>query len=198
MELVLIRHGEPERHAEPAEQVDPRLSDRGRRQAQLVAAYLASEGFDAIYSSPLRRAAETAAPLAQSCGLTVILREDLAEFDRKGARYLHFEDLAGDDPYHTAIMTEDFSSWGTTVEEFRARVNAEMERIIAGHPGQKVAVVAHGGVANAYLGGLIGANRLLIHAPAYTGFSRVLASRSGVRDLVSMNETAHLRSVSNV
>lgn len=193
MELVLIRHGEPERHAEAAERMDPRLSERGRREARLVAEYLVAEGFDAIYASPLRRAAETAAPLAEMCGLTVTQREDLAEFDWKAASYVHFEDMGADDPSYTAMMREDLSPWGTTVDEFRAKVTAEVERIVSDHPGQKVAIVAHGGVVNAYIGGLIGASKLLIHHPAYTGIARVMASRSGVRDLVCINETAHLR-----
>lgn len=194
MELLLIRHGEPQRHDDASMRADPGLSERGRRQAELVADYLLAEDIGVLYASPLRRAAETAEVVAHYSGLPVTVRADLAEFDRDAAEYLHFEDLiAADDPRYAAFLRDDLSAWGTDADTFRARVNAEMEHIIAANPGRKVAAVTHGGVVNAYLGGLVGAGRLSIHQPAYTGFARVMASRGGVRQLVSMNETAHLR-----
>jgi broad specificity phosphatase PhoE len=192
MELLLIRHGEPARDS--ADRADPGLSERGARQAARLAEYLLDEHLDALYTSPLRRAAETAAVLGNALGLHPEVRDDLAEFDRDAAEYLHFEDLAvNDDPRYHAFLREDLSAWGTDVETFRARVQSEFEHLIAAHPGQRVAVVSHGGVANAYLGGLVGADRLIIHDPGYTGFARIQASRSGFRELVSMNETPHLR-----
>lgn len=195
MELLLIRHGEPERHNDPVRRADPGLSERGRQQAELAADYLAPEGVEALYASPLRRAAETAEFVGRVTGLPITVREDLAEFDRDATEYLHFEDLiANGDPRYAAFLRDDLSAWGTDAQSFRARVSAEMEWLIAANPGRKVAVVTHGGVINAYVGGLIGVERLSFHQPAYTGLARVVASRSGLREIVSLNETAHLRS----
>jgi probable phosphoglycerate mutase len=68
MEIVLIRHGEPEWVREGLNVVDPPLTSRGLAQADAVEAALATEPFDEIIVSPLRRARQTAAPLRSSTG----------------------------------------------------------------------------------------------------------------------------------
>jgi broad specificity phosphatase PhoE len=70
---------------------------------------------------------------------------------------------------------------------------AAIERVVATHPGGLVAIVAHGGVINAYLAHILGLGTRMFFEPAYTSVSRVVASRSGARQLVSVNETGHLR-----
>ena len=62
-------------------------------------------------------------------------------------------------------------------------------------PGQKVVVIAHGGVINVYLGHLLGLESLLWFHPEYTSVSRVRAARSGPRSLVGLNDIAHLLAV---
>ena len=76
---------------------------------------------------------------------------------------------------------------------FQQCVVAAFERVIAANPSRTVAVTCHGGVVNAYLAHILGINRLLWFAPDYTSISRVTANRSGMRTVVSVNETAHLR-----
>lgn len=68
MELVLIRHGEPEWVREGLNVVNPPLTERGQMQAQQVGAELAGEHFDEIIISPLLRARQTAAPLLAALG----------------------------------------------------------------------------------------------------------------------------------
>jgi probable phosphoglycerate mutase len=63
MEIVLIRHGEPEWVLEGLNVINPPLTERGRRQAAAMAEYLRHERFDEVLCSPLTRARETAAPL---------------------------------------------------------------------------------------------------------------------------------------
>ncbi|MFN2538755.1 MAG: histidine phosphatase family protein, partial [Mycobacteriales bacterium] len=171
--------------------LDPGLSDHGRRQAEQVAAALSSEPLTAVYSSPMRRARETAEVIAQRHDLSVSVAAGLAEFDR-GATYLHFEDMDADSPYHLYLQG-DLTPWGTTAEDFRKRVVQAFDEIVAAHPGSEVAVVSHGGVHNAFLGQVLGISSLHFHAPAYAGISRVQASTSGVRTIVSLNETMHQR-----
>lgn len=193
MELVLIRHGEPARDLREGDSADPWLSPEGRAQAIQAGRALALEKVAALYTSPMRRATETADIIGTAICLEPRLDDGLAEFDR-GARYLHFED---EDPaqgaYARYLQHDDLTLWGTDVETFRAQVNAAFERVISAHPGQSVVVVSHGGVANAYLGSVLGVSRLHFHEPQYGSISRVRASRSGVRTLVSVNETAHLK-----
>jgi probable phosphoglycerate mutase len=56
-----------------------------------------------------------------------------------------------------------------------------------------VAIVAHGGVVNIYLAHVLGTRQPMFFEPAYTSINRVLAARSGQRQIRSVNETAHLR-----
>ena len=74
MEIVLIRHGEPEWVLEGLNVENPPLTERGHRQAAAMAAYLRRERFDEILCSPLVRARQTAAPL-----LTVHGREECVD-----------------------------------------------------------------------------------------------------------------------
>jgi len=66
MKLILIRHGLPVRSDSSA---DPSLAPQGVRQSEQMARWLHSEGVDALYTSPMRRARETAEPLAALTGL---------------------------------------------------------------------------------------------------------------------------------
>lgn len=192
MEFLLIRHGEP--HLESVRRNDPELTSTGLIQAKLLAEFLGDEEITAVYTSPLRRAAQTAAVIGEALQLPPVVRDDLAEFDRDAPEYLDFAKLAADrDPRYTAFTQGDLSPWGTDLETFRRRITGELDRIVEAHRGERVAVVSHGGVANCYLGGLLGADRLSIHKPAHTGFARVLANSAGLREVRSMNETAHLK-----
>ena len=80
VEIVLLRHGEPDWTPGGGPSVlDATLTARGRLQAETAAAALAGRAFDAIYTSPLRRAQETAEPLAKATGLSPITLDSLAE-----------------------------------------------------------------------------------------------------------------------
>jgi probable phosphoglycerate mutase len=197
MELLLIRHALPVRIEGATGPADPPLAELGRRQADALAEWLADEPLDAIYTSPLRRAVETAAPLASRHGLVTIVEDDIAEFDREADSYVPIEELkAEDDPRWHEMVAGEWSSDGTVdPAAFAAGVIAGVERIIAAHSGQTVAIVAHGGVVNVYLAHILGTTRPMFFEPAYTSISRVLAARSGQRQVRSVNETAHVRDV---
>lgn len=70
MEIVLVRHGEPEWVHEGLNVDNPPLTRRGQDQAERMAKYLSEESFDEVFCSPLRRARETAAPLFAAFGQT--------------------------------------------------------------------------------------------------------------------------------
>jgi 2,3-bisphosphoglycerate-dependent phosphoglycerate mutase len=197
MELLLIRHALPVRIEGATGPADPPLAEIGRRQADALAEWLADEPLDAIYTSPLRRALETAAPLASRHSLVAIVEDDIAEFDREADSYVPIEELkAEDDPRWHQMVAGEWTSDGTVdPAAFAAGVIAGVERIIAAHSGQTVAIVAHGGVVNVYLAHILGTTRPMFFEPAYTSISRVLAARSGQRQVRSVNETAHVRDV---
>jgi 2,3-bisphosphoglycerate-dependent phosphoglycerate mutase len=191
MDLLLIRHALPVRIEDGDGPADPELSDEGWRQAGALAAWLADEEIDVMVASPLRRAQETAEPLASLLELEVATVDGLAEFDRNAPWYVPIEELkAADDPrWHAMIAGE----WDLDPDEFQRSVVEAVNGIIDEHPGRRVAAVCHGGTINAFLSAVLGLDKLMFFVPDYTSVSRVRASRSGPRSLVSLNETAHLR-----
>lgn len=196
MELLLIRHALPVRLVtEDGSAADPELTPLGVGQAQALRDHLRAEDLGAVYTSPLRRARETAAPLAAALGLDPVVEPDLAEWDRDLAAYIPMEELKATDHATWRAMAEGrLHDVGIDVEAFRARVDRAMGTIASAHPGGRVAVVCHGGVINTYTAGVLGLDRVLFFEPDYTSISRVLVSRGGTRSLRSLNEATHLPS----
>ena len=195
MELLIIRHALPVRRELEQGIADPELSEAGVAQAQRLADYLASESIDALYSSPLRRARQTAAPIAAVTGLDTVIVDDVAEWDRTSSEYVPIEELkANDDPRWRAMVAGEFDMHDETPESFRARVVRAVDEIVDRHPGGRVAITCHGGVVNAYLAHVLGLPVSTgFFYPNYTSIHRVAASRSGHRSIMTVNETSHLR-----
>lgn len=197
MDLVLVRHAEPIRigpEESGGEAVDPELTARGLDQAERLSTWLAAEPVHHVVSSPLRRALETAQPLADALGLHIETIAGLREWDAGADHYIPMEELreTKDDRWHAMVegRWEDYG--GENPEHFRDRIVPTLDAVIDAHPGETVVVVCHGGVINVYLGALLGLSHHLWFDPAYTSISRVRAARSGPRSLTSLNETAHL------
>ena len=93
MELIVIRHARPVRidGGAPSDGTggpfgaDPDLTDVGHRQAAAMAEWLAVERIDAIYSSPMARARQTAAPLEERLGLEAVVDDRVKEYDHSAA-----------------------------------------------------------------------------------------------------------------
>ena len=194
MELILVRHAEPVRIVDADGPADPPLAERGVKQADALAAYLGDEAIGAVWSSPMVRARQTAAPLAEALGVEVVVDSELAEFDREATSYIPIEELkAAKDERWLAMVEGTFDDNGVDPAAFKAGVVKAVDHIISGNPGGSVAVVCHGGVINAYLAHILGIERPLWFEPKYTSVHRVLASRRGDRSLETLNEIAHLR-----
>lgn len=201
MQLVLVRHALPVRIEGADGPADPPLSEAGHAQAELLASYLAAERIDAVYTSPMRRAIETATPLIERLGearsgagaVATFVDDDIAEWDRDANEYVPLEELkAARDPRYYELANGQFET-ETAFVEFRARVLAAMDRIVARHPGDHVAVVCHGGVVNVIAAAVLGLPTSQFFVPNYTSISRIAAARSGERSIIWLNETAHLR-----
>jgi broad specificity phosphatase PhoE len=196
VDLLLIRHAEPVRVEGAEGPADPGLRERGHRQAALAAAWLAGESLDAIWSSPMRRARETADAIAVAHGLRVEIDDELAEFDREATSYIPLEELrATKDERYLAMTQNRLEDIEVDPREFQAGVVRAVERVIDANPGRKVGVVCHGGVINAYVAHILEIPRVLWFEPGYTSINRIVASRSGHRSVVALNELAHLRNV---
>jgi probable phosphoglycerate mutase len=194
MELLMIRHALPVRRELAEGAADPELAPEGAKQALLLAEYLSAERLDAVYCSPLRRAVQTAAPVAESQGHDVVVVDEVAEYDRTASEYVPVEELkAADDPRWRAMLAGEWDA-EETPEQFASRVVAGIERLVAAHRGGRIAVVCHGGVINGYLSHILGLPQSNgFFYPNYTSIHRVAAASSGERSIVTVNETSHLR-----
>lgn len=195
MELLWVRHGEPERivtgSGVPA---DPALTERGRAQAERLASWLGSESIDAVLSSPQRRARETAEPIARVHGLEVRITPGLVEYDSKSDSYIPMEELKErNDPHLMAMYEGRWEEFGAEpADVFRARVTATVDEIVTAYAGKRVVAVCHGGVINVAFAVALGLDRHLWFEPHYSSVSRMIASRTGARTVESINERAHL------
>ena len=195
MELILVRHGLPMRREVVEGPADPELSVEGHDQSARLASYLATESIDAIYSSPMKRAMQTAEPLAQTTGLPISIVDDVAEYDRLSNEYIPIEELraANDERWHK-LVAGGWQSDSDTLESFRNRVISSLEQLISQHASQRIVVTCHGGVINQYLAHILGiATERGFFYPQYTSIHRVIAAQNGLRSVGSLNEIAHLR-----
>jgi 2,3-bisphosphoglycerate-dependent phosphoglycerate mutase len=195
MELLLIRHALPVRREVTEGPADPELSEQGLAQARLLGEYLASEHLDAVYTSPLRRAVQTAEPILGGRSLELVIDDAVAEYDRNSNEYIPIEELKGtNDPRWHTFLAGDMGSAEETRPEFQQRVIAAVERLVDAHPNQRIAIVCHGGVINSYLAHILSyPDPAGFFYPNYTSINRVAAARSGQRSVVTINETSHLR-----
>lgn len=195
MELLLIRHGLPVRRTVSEGRADPELAPDGHLQAEHLATYLAGETIHAIYASPLRRAHQTAEPLARIKGLGIVTEDGVAEYDRDSNEYVPVEELkASNDPRWQAMLNGEWDHPELSRAEWVQGVVDSVERLVDRHPSQKIAVVCHGGVLSAYLAWVLGtSNESNFFYPNYTSIHRVAAARSGERQILTINETFHLR-----
>jgi broad specificity phosphatase PhoE len=134
--LLLVRHGETDWNAvgRLQGQTDRPLSEFGRRQARRLADELADERLEAIYSSDLVRARETAEIVARPLGLPVNLDPDLREKD-----WGTWEGL-------TAVERDHVEFVGESTEAHQERILRALRRISREHDDRgRVLVVTHGG-----------------------------------------------------
>jgi broad specificity phosphatase PhoE len=138
--ILLARHGETDWNREGRFQgwADPPLNDKGRAQAQALAEQLAGLPFDAVYSSDLRRAHETALIVAEPHAVPVVVDPGLREIDVGSWSGLTRPEI---DARFPGAEHHD----GETREEHLARVLATVERIAAAHPAERILIVSHGG-----------------------------------------------------
>lgn len=221
VEIVLLRHGEPDWTPGGGLSVeDASLTARGRRQAQAAAQRLAESAIDAIYVSPLRRAQETAEPLAKATGVTPVTIDGLAEI---GIALRGLSQVEVDTYFRQASrrrLGEHWEGWpgGESFRAFHARVTRTLAELLARHqvrcesedeftvwalPPQRhrIVLVAHGGTNAVALTHLLDVpavpwewNRFELELAAYAvAQSRPVGMTGFVWCLQNFNEVDHLR-----
>ena len=160
--LILARHGETDWNRENRFQghADPPLNTAGRRQSAELAETLAGESVARVYTSPLRRAQETAEIVAARLGLEVEPVEALREIDVGSWSGLTRDEVAERFPDEYARWVDrapDGYVNGETYEELDARVIPGLRALAERHPTETLLVVTHGGpsrVAQAHAAGV--------------------------------------------
>jgi broad specificity phosphatase PhoE len=163
--ILIARHGESDwnRDHRWQGQADRPLTERGREQAQALAQRLAHVELDAVYSSDLRRALDTATAVAQRQGLDVQVLEELREVDVGSWSGLTREEAEERFPDGFHRWRTGFPGWddGETYEAMADRVLAVVDRLARRHEGGRLLVVSHGGPIRALHAAALG---LDVHA----------------------------------
>ena len=222
--VILLRHGEPDWYPDgaPAQVDDAGLTTLGREQARCAADALAKGRVDALYVSPLRRAQETAAPLATATGIMPVTVGGFAEVSVAGAVGLSQTDV---DRYFQGAMrrplAEHWDGWprGESFHHFHDRVCDALDDVLSRHgmtPAREhdftvweqparpetIVIVAHGGTNAVLLTHLLDIApvpwewiRFESELAAYSILqARPLGQRGCIWSLVDFNEVDHLRS----
>jgi broad specificity phosphatase PhoE len=197
MELWLVRHGESTWNSARRFQggSDAPLSPRGRRQAQALAAGLGAVRFNALYTSPLSRARDTAAPCEVALGLEAVLVDGLREVGLGNWEGLTLEEVVAQDGDRYARWLREPLAHGPPGGEpmmaLAARVGAALTRLAAGHPAGRALVVSHGGAIASAVCGWLGRSLNTIWTLRLDNASITRVDLSEGR-VLALNETGHL------
>lgn len=220
MEITLVRHAQPDWEPDDRAVDEPTLTALGFAQARATADALAHEHFDAVYVSPLRRARETAAPIAEALGLEPRVLSWLRE--------LELPSLQGHTPeqvqafFRDGRLREPERWWdgydgGESFRHFYERVAGGTDALLTGDHAMdlhedgpyrlwqvsdwdaRVLVVAHEGTISIMTSHLLGIEpnpwTPLRFTIAWTGLARLHTAQLGagaVWTLGAFNETGHL------
>lgn len=203
--VLLIRHGQSEGNAAGrfGGHTDTPLSSRGRDQAERTARALAAEKFDAIYSSDLPRAVETALPLARAVNIEPTITDAFRERSVGVMEGLTFEEAAAQHPeQYAALLRRDFDHvllGGESYRQMLDRASRKLDDAIEQHKGGLIAVFTHTGTICILVLHLMGA----LDAPdlrpvwlvtANCGIARFELRSDGFIRVLSLNDTRHLTS----
>jgi broad specificity phosphatase PhoE len=175
--LYLVRHGEPA--GTFTDSADPGLTDLGKQQAQTAADRLRLLQPKQIVTSPLRRAFETAMPLAQALAMRPMVMNQVAEIPSPANM-----SLANRGDWLRAIMARSWNDAAPDLRHWRDNVVAALTRLDA-----DTAVFSHFIAINVALGSAIGDDRVMCFQPAHASVT-ILETNGRVISLVEPGETA--------
>lgn len=175
VEIVLIRHGQPEWTKDGLNVVDPPLTELGHEQARLMAEALGDDEFDEVLVSPLQRARQTAAPLYERLGRKEVVEPWLEEIrdpswhgtPREKAEHAYDElrSRAADARWEGLIGGESIRAFTDRIHAGAAQflrhrgieqVEHDLPIWSPGDLGKRIALVAHAGTNSVTIGHLLG------------------------------------------
>ena len=150
--LCIVRHGETSWNASGRiqGQLNPPLSTLGEAQALALADVLRNTRFDAIYSSDLTRAIDTAKPIARQLAQAFVTLRALRERHYGRWQGLLYEEIINVHPdawrRHAERDPHHHPPGGESLTAFAERVRGCLAWLLTRHPGYTLLLVAHGGV----------------------------------------------------
>jgi len=211
MRLILVRHGQTDWNRERRVQglSDLALNEIGRRQAEALAHALRNETIDAIYTSPLRRARETADAIGRFHDVPVIVHDGLKELDVGQVDGLTYEEMKAQHSEFFARWMADFTSvrlpGGGTLPELQEQCCTALDEIVTEHRAlecsdkdqKRVVLITHYFPILSVLCRSLGlelsqSRRIRLDVASIC----VLDFNSSRPVLVSLNDTCHLRELS--
>jgi 2,3-bisphosphoglycerate-dependent phosphoglycerate mutase len=196
MLLYLIRHGESiyNREGLIQGQADIELSEFGIRQAEAIVQGMHLVELDAVFSSPLKRAYQTAVPLARSQRLEIQVHHGLREINAGAFSGLKWSEVAERFPEHAEPWERqdmDFVIPGGESRRMLQDRGVQALNDIAQLPYQRVAIVAHGGLLCAALKGIL---RLPEELNPFSLFNASISRLiwDGRWQIMTINQTEHL------
>jgi alpha-ribazole phosphatase len=193
--ILFVRHGETDANRKRLAlgRADPPLTERGAEQAGALAARLGTERVHEVRSSPLRRARETAAPIAAALGLEVVVDERLIELDYGEWDTSSFADLPADELARWRSDPTFAPPGGESLRAVTGRVADFCTELLEG---PHAVAVSHVSPIKAAVTWALGATELLgwrmfLDLASITR----IAGRDGNAALIGYNDTAHLREV---
>lgn len=205
-ELYLIRHADALPGSdEVVDGVydDQPLSELGRRQALALAARIKQITVSAIYSSPIKRARHTAFIVGEASGLEIVVDEALREVDLQPDPHLLADLDAEERARAVRTYLHEIESAALRVgiwslipgcepsAAFRTRLTSVMDRIVRQQSGERVAIVTHTGVINAYIAAALGLERDFFFPASNTSIS-ILRVKGQRHLLIRLNDVTHL------
>jgi probable phosphoglycerate mutase len=201
-QVYLIRHGETEWNASGKYQgcTDIALSKEGILQAEYLKERI-DKSFHCIYTSPLKRAVDTARIISKNTGITPIISNELREINFGEWEGLTIREIKNK-------YSKEFNNWKTdetsadlvggdlSLKNASIRARNEILRIVKENKGKKIIIVAHGGIIKAGLLGIFQWKMTMYHKLALgnTSVSRLCFDNNLNASLITLNDTSHLPS----
>lgn len=201
--IILVRHGQTDwnRTERFRGRIDVELNETGHRQAQAIAKRLCKEPIAALYASPLKRAFQTAQPIAEACALEVQPLEEINDID--------YGDWAGHSPEEVAGRYEDlYRAWldtphliqfpnGENLDQVRSRAWGALEQVCLRHAGQTAVLVSHVVINRVLICAVVGlSNASFWQIGQDNAAINIFEAREANHRLLLLNDTCHLESLS--
>jgi len=201
--VFLIRHGEAAANVEgvPLGQNDSPLTERGKEQARKTGKFLKDKNIDALYSSDLGRAVETAEIISGEISLDVKTTPAFRELSLGKWQGLSYEQLRA----KSIALTKKMKEKGIDEKEIRApggentfdhrqRAIDKLEELVEKHEGENIVVVAHSGTNKVILGAVRGRPvREYYQIHQANCCINEIHSTPSVYEVVKINHTEHLK-----